>query len=64
MGNKAAWLESKQAKPLVVREAPVWKPEAGEVLIQNQAIAINPVDWKMQVSNCCGSQTMNRVDDR
>lgn len=48
MSNQAAWIKEKNANPLVVDEAPMWKPEADEVLIKNKAIAINPVDWMVQ----------------
>ncbi|KAL9113720.1 MAG: hypothetical protein Q9227_002165 [Pyrenula ochraceoflavens] len=48
MAHKAAWLETKCANPLVVRDAPAWKPGKGEVLVANKAIAVNPVDWKIQ----------------
>jgi NADPH:quinone reductase-like Zn-dependent oxidoreductase len=42
--NEAAWLAAKH-QPLVVREAAYTEPEAGEVLVGNRAVAINPVDW-------------------
>lgn len=45
--NQAAWLEEKQGK-LVVKSAPSSKPGADEIIIENKAWAINPVDWKMQ----------------
>lgn len=48
--NQAAWITSKQGKPLEVKEAPYTPPNAGEVTIKNGAIAINPVDWKIQES--------------
>jgi len=42
-------MESK-SKPLQVKEAPY--PSAGddEVVIQNKAVSVNPVDWKIQDS--------------
>lgn len=46
--NTAAWIESSKSNPLVVREAPYPTPSSDEVLIKNSAIAINPVDWKIQ----------------
>ena len=42
--NEAAWLVKMHA-PLQVKEAPYTEPQAGEVLIRNHAIAVNPVDW-------------------
>ena len=46
--NKAAWLTSAKAKPLTVKEAPYPAPEAGEIVVKNAAVAINPVDVKIQ----------------
>lgn len=46
--NQAAWIKAAKAKPLVVEDAPMWVPKAGEVLIKNAAVAINPVDYKIQ----------------
>ncbi|KAG0649650.1 Dehydrogenase azaJ [Hyphodiscus hymeniophilus] len=45
--NKAALLNA-AATPLVIDTLPIPKPGAGEVLIRNHAIAVNPVDWKRQ----------------
>ena len=50
MSNKAAWLKSAKANPLVVDDAPYYKPRKDQVLIKNAALAINPVDWKVQDS--------------
>jgi len=47
MSNQAAWLDGKDQK-LRVAEAPMPKAGDDEVLIKNKAIAINPVDWKVQ----------------
>ena len=44
--NQAAYLDQ-AGTPLVVREAPLPIPLAGEVVIQNAAVAINPLDWHM-----------------
>jgi NADPH:quinone reductase-like Zn-dependent oxidoreductase len=46
--NQAAWLEKKQGKPFKVDKADSWKPGPGQVLIKNAALAINPIDWKIQ----------------
>ena len=45
--NQAAYLTSK-GTDLEVRSAPVSQPGSGQLLIRNHAVAINPVDWKMQ----------------
>ncbi|KAH7255175.1 chaperonin 10-like protein [Fusarium redolens] len=46
--NKAAWIDSPSSYPLNIRGAP--KPSAGpgEIVINNAAVSINPVDWKIQ----------------
>lgn len=46
--NSAAWIVSKQANPLEVKEAPYPTPEAHEVVVRVHAVAINPVDWLIQ----------------
>ncbi|CAN9310880.1 unnamed protein product [Alternaria sp. RS040] len=46
--NKAAWITSPGAHPFVVKEAPYPSAGPGEVVIKNAAIAINPVEWKIQ----------------
>lgn len=45
--NHAAWIAGK-GEAFQVKPAQLVKPGSGEVLIRNHAIAINPVDWKMQ----------------
>jgi NADPH:quinone reductase-like Zn-dependent oxidoreductase len=46
--NRAAWYTSKLAKPFKVDVAPFPKATPTEVIIKNQAVAINPIDWKVQ----------------
>ncbi|KAK7514512.1 chaperonin 10-like protein [Phyllosticta citriasiana] len=46
--NKAAWIREKHGKPLHVDTALPPAPGPGEVVIKNAAIAVNPVDWKIQ----------------
>ena len=46
--NTAAWLNSAKETPLVVRESTYQSPEAGEILIKNEAYAVNPLDNKIQ----------------
>ena len=42
--NTAAWVVAAH-KPLEVKSAPYTRPRAGEMVIQNHAVAINPIDW-------------------
>ncbi|PVH94061.1 GroES-like protein [Periconia macrospinosa] len=44
MSNQAAWITAAKAYPLEVKESPMPKAGAGEVVIKNHAVAINPVD--------------------
>ena len=46
--NQAAWLTAAKANPLKVAEAPYTSPGPNEIVIKNAAIAINPIDWKIQ----------------
>ena len=45
--NTATWLRAKAAL-LEVAPAPYPSPEDNEIIIQNAAVAINPVDWAVQ----------------
>ncbi|WP_158800462.1 zinc-binding alcohol dehydrogenase family protein [Pedobacter sp. L105] len=42
--NEAAWLLAQHGL-LEVKEAPFTKPGAGEILVRNHAVAVNPIDW-------------------
>ena len=42
--NEAAWLVEEH-RALEVKEAPYTEPGAGEILVKNHAVAVNPVDW-------------------
>ncbi|KAI1760822.1 GroES-like protein [Hypoxylon sp. FL1150] len=46
--NNAAWIKAAKSRPFVVEPAPVWTPEANEILVKNHAVAINPVDGSLQ----------------
>ncbi|CAG7953846.1 unnamed protein product [Penicillium salamii] len=46
--NQAAWLTEAEAYPFAVNDAPKPIPGPGEIVIKNAAVAINPVDWKIQ----------------
>ncbi|KAJ6134025.1 chaperonin 10-like protein [Penicillium sp. IBT 18751x] len=48
--NKAAWIPEALAYPFTIKSAPKPKPGPGEVVIKNAAVAINPIDWKIQSS--------------
>lgn len=45
--NRAAWLGGKGEK-FDVADSPMPKAKADHVVVKNKAIAINPVDWKIQ----------------
>ena len=45
--NQAAWLDGAGSK-LRVADAPMPKAAPDTVIIRNKAIAVNPVDWKIQ----------------
>jgi NADPH:quinone reductase-like Zn-dependent oxidoreductase len=47
--NQAAWLTEAKVNALQVGPAPYTHPGPGEIVIQNHAIAINPVDWQKQL---------------
>ncbi|KAE8334260.1 hypothetical protein BDV24DRAFT_170375 [Aspergillus arachidicola] len=46
--NRAAWITAPGAYPFVVKANAKPKPGPGEVVIQSMAVAVNPVDWKIQ----------------
>ncbi len=46
--NSAAWITAAKAWPFVVQEAQYPDPSPHEVVIKSAAVAINPVDWKIQ----------------
>ena len=45
--NAAAWLVANHAK-LEVKSAPYTPPRENEIVVENHAVAINPVDWAKQ----------------
>ncbi len=47
--NTAAWLGAKHAK-LEVTSAPYTSPREDEIVVKNHAVAINPIDWIIQVA--------------
>ncbi len=46
--NTAAWLAAKQAR-LEVKPAPYTPPRENEIVVRNRAVAVNPIDWILQV---------------
>ena len=46
--NTAAWLEATQS-PLEVKPAPYTPPRENEIVVKNHAVAINPIDWLLQM---------------
>ncbi|EXL39676.1 hypothetical protein FOCG_17731 [Fusarium oxysporum f. sp. radicis-lycopersici 26381] len=46
--NKAAWILTPKANPLVVKEAPYPSPGPGEIVIKSEVIALNPVEHHVQ----------------
>lgn len=46
--NNAAWITAAKASPLEIKSAPVPTPDDNDVVIQARAVAINPVDGKLQ----------------
>ena len=46
--NTAAWLEATQA-PLQIKPAPYTPPREDEIIVKNHAVAINPIDWLLQM---------------
>ena len=45
--NAAAWLVANHAR-LEVKSAPYTLPRENEIVVENHAVAINPVDWAKQ----------------
>jgi len=46
--NTAAWLPAKHAR-LQAGAAPYTSPDEGEIVVENHAVAINPLDWILQL---------------
>ncbi|KAL2062438.1 hypothetical protein VTL71DRAFT_6704 [Oculimacula yallundae] len=46
--NKAAFLTSPKSHPFTILPTPLTTPGPSQILIQNHAIAINPIDFKLQ----------------
>jgi NADPH:quinone reductase-like Zn-dependent oxidoreductase len=47
--NTAAWLGARHAK-LELKAAPYSPPGANEIVVRNHAVAVNPLDWIIQVA--------------
>jgi len=48
LSNTAAWLTAPKARPFEIKPAPLGVPAGAQILVKNRAIAINPVDAKIQ----------------
>ena len=46
--NTAAWLPATQAQ-LEVKSAPYTPPRENEIVVRNHAVAVNPIDWILQI---------------
>lgn len=47
MSNHAAYVDEKGAR-ITVREAPYPELKPGYIILMNEAVALNPIDWKLQ----------------
>ena len=64
MSNKAAYIVEAKANPLEVRDAPLPSAGKGEVVVKNQAAAVNPVDCTSTPSPLSGSQNADLTQGR
>lgn len=46
--NSAAWLTEAKSIPFTIKAAPLGTPGPDQILIKNHAVAINPIDGKLQ----------------
>ncbi|KAH8662456.1 chaperonin 10-like protein [Xylariales sp. PMI_506] len=46
--NTAAWLTAAKARPFAIKSAALGIPQKGQILIRNRALAVNPIDTKIQ----------------
>jgi NADPH:quinone reductase-like Zn-dependent oxidoreductase len=62
--NQAVYLDAVNAS-FKVGDAEYPKPAAGEVVVRNRAVAMNPVDWKIRVSstNIQGHQLLGTLSN-
>ena len=49
--NAAAWILAAKASPLEVKEAPYPAPGPKDIVVQSAAVALNPLDYKIQDYN-------------
>ena len=46
--NAAAWITAPKATPFEIKPAPLGVPKENQILVKNHAVAINPIDGKVQ----------------
>ncbi|KAI9148068.1 Zinc-binding alcohol dehydrogenase domain-containing protein cipB [Paramyrothecium foliicola] len=46
--NTAAWITGPKARPLEVKPSSLGVPGEGQILVKNRAVAVNPIDGKLQ----------------
>lgn len=46
--NFAAWSLHRKAEQFVVKENTYTAPGPGEIVVRNESVAINPIDWMLQ----------------
>ncbi|CAG7963246.1 unnamed protein product [Penicillium salamii] len=46
--NQAAWFPGPDKSRLEVKPAPYTSPDAGQMVVKNGAVAVNPIDWAKQ----------------
>ena len=47
MSNRAAYVDEKGAR-ITIHDAPYPNLKPGYVIVRNAAVALNPIDWKLQ----------------
>lgn len=64
MSNKAAYITEAKANPLQVKDAPFPSAGKGEVVVKNQAVAVNPVDCKFGARHNAERQNADTTQGR
>jgi NADPH:quinone reductase-like Zn-dependent oxidoreductase len=56
--NAAAWITARNAR-LAVGPAPYTSPGSGQIVVRNHAVAVNPLDWIIQVAGTLAYRWLN-----